>query len=280
MMMRLPLIAQRVFNTPLAMAPSQANIASAFLMERMGFDYEARIGSSIRPNDEKINQGYELEHGVAIIKVSDTLVHKNSYIGPDCGMTGYDGIRHSFSTALKDPKVQAIAFDIDSPGGEVSGCFDLVETIYEARGQKPMMAILSEIAFSAAYAIASAADIITVPPTGGVGSVGVVAMHVDMSQAIEDQGMKVTLIHFGDRKVDGNETQPLSSPALNRIQKDVNTMGEMFVKKVARNRGLTMKAVRDTEAGIFLGKAGVDIGFADFVLAPHEAFEQLVNSLS
>lgn len=278
--MRLQRIAQRVFNTPLALAPAQAQIAGSFFTDRMmAAEYQASIGSSIHPVDAKNDCGYQIEHGVAIIRVCDTLVHKNAYIGPMCGMTGYDSLRHSFAEAMADPAVKAIALDVDSPGGEVSGCFDLVDTIYAARGTKPIMAILSEVAFSAAYAIASAADIITVPATGGTGSVGVVAMHADYSQALDDQGVKVTMIHFGARKVDGNETQPLSKDALARIQADVDIMGEMFVKKVARNRGMSAKSVRDTQAGIFLGKAGVDIGFADFVLAPQDAFESLVNSI-
>ena len=207
-----------------------------------------------------------------------TLVHKTGNLRPESGMTGYDGIRHNFMSALNDPKVNGICLDIDSPGGEVAGCFDLSEYIFKSRGTKPVMAILSDMAFSAAYAIASAADVITVPKAGGTGSVGVVAMHADYSQKLEDEGVKVTMIHYGARKVDGNETQPLSNEALGRLQKDVNAMGEMFVKLVARNLGLSIKEVRDTQAGVFMGQAGVDIGFADEVLAPEHAFEALVDA--
>jgi ClpP class serine protease len=78
-------------------------------------------------------------------------------------MTGYDGIRQAFLTAMEDPDISGICLDIDSPGGEVAGCFDLVDVIYGARGKKPIHAILTESAYSAAYAIASAADRISVP---------------------------------------------------------------------------------------------------------------------
>lgn len=116
----------------------------------------------------------------------------------------YDGIRACFLQALNDSEVKAICLDIDSPGGEVAGCFDLVDEIYAARGSKPVWAILSESAYSAAYALASAADKIILPRTGGVGSVGVIVMHVDWSQKIKNDGLQVTIITYGDRKAESN----------------------------------------------------------------------------
>lgn len=275
----LPLISQRLFNTPLAISETKLEIILSALGGRFGVmpSFDAKVATILRDEDKA---GYSVEHGVAIIPVSGTLVHKNGYVAPMSGATGYDGIRHNFSEALRDTKVRAICFDVDSPGGEVSGCFDLVHMIYAARGEKPMMSILSEMACSAAYAIASAADIITVPSTGVSGSVGVVACHADYSQKLADEGVKVTLVHYGANKVDGNEAFPLSDSAYKKLQADVNTMGDAFVRLVARNRGMSVKAVRDTQAGIFLGKAGVEIGFADEVLAPEHAFEALVDSIS
>lgn len=285
-----PHIATRIFNVPIAIAPSKAEVILSALSGRLGIgeieyadgrqvDIDAAIASDIQARDMD-RAGYHIERGVAIIPVSGTLVHKHGYVEPMSGMTGYDGIRHNFAAALDDTKVRAIAFDIDSPGGEVSGCFDLCDTIFAARGQKPTMAILSEYAFSAAYALASACDAISVPRTGGTGSVGVVAMHVDYSAMLEKTGVKVTMIHYGAKKVDGNETQPLSDSAFRRLQADVNKMGELFVQTVARNRDMTMKKVRETEAGIFLGKAGVEAGFADGVCSPNEAFENLCSLIS
>ena len=116
------------------------------------------------------------------------MVQKLGSLRPYSGMTGYDGIRQSFLTAISDPEVSGICLDIDSPGGEVAGCFDLVDEIYHARGSKPIHAILTENAYSAAYAIASAADRIHVPRTGGVGSVGVIVIHCDWSQRIKEDG--------------------------------------------------------------------------------------------
>lgn len=286
-----PYLAQRIFNVPIAIHPEKAEIIVSALGERLGVtniihgkgnsvrmgfydddDYEDR-GKAEKP------KGYDLKDGIAIIHISGTLVHKNGgCLRPSSGMTGYDGIRQNISDAMEDPAVRAIALDIDSPGGEVSGCFDLVDMIYELRGEKFMMAILSECAFSAAYAIASACDFIAVPRTGGVGSIGVVAMHVDYSEALENAGLKVTFIQYGAHKTDGTEARPLSGAAQEKMQADVNTMGDFFVNTVARNRGLSPKKIRDTEAATFLGEAGVKAELADAVLAPDEAMARLISS--
>ncbi|WP_245623695.1 S49 family peptidase [Paraburkholderia nodosa] len=279
---------------PIAILPQKAEIVMAALADRFGIAQLFRAdGSALALADggaraflEEFDEEeqaqyrpYDVAEGVARIPIEGTLVHKLGTLHPYSGMTGYDGIRALLSMALGDPDVRAIMLDIDSPGGEVAGCFDLVDAIYAARGRKPIWAVLTESAYSAAYAIASAADRIIVPRTGGTGSVGVICMHVDMSQALTRAGIDVTLIHYGARKADGNEFNPLSKGALARFQADVDAMGEIFVKTVARNRDLKTAAVRDTEAGTFLGADGVEIGFADEVLPPDEAFASLLDEL-
>jgi ClpP class serine protease len=130
------------------------------------------------------------------------------------------------------------------------------------------------------YAIASATDRIIVPRTGGTGSVGVICAHVDFSQGDRRPPASVELITYGDRKADGSEYRPLSKEARARFQADVDTMGDLFVDTVARNRGLDRAEVRNTEASTFMGANGVDIGFADEVMAPNDAFRALLDEIS
>ena len=288
--MRFAHLAQRLFNVPLAIHPAKAEIIMAALADRLGIasitrinadqiDFEANAQGFGSASDNG-RVGYEVVAGVALIDVEGTLVQKLGSLRPWSGMTGYDGIRQNFLTALDDPEVKAIAFDISSPGGEVSGCFDLVDTIYNARGTKPVWAILDDCSYSAAYAIASATDYITVPRTGGTGSVGVIWAHVDWSEALSKAGFKVTFITYGDTKADGHPELPLSKEARDRFQADITTMGELFVDTVARNRGISTKDVKNTQAKTFLGADGVDIGFADIVLAPDAAFRALLESIA
>ncbi|HDR9026946.1 S49 family peptidase [Burkholderia vietnamiensis] len=293
--MNFPHLATRLFNVPIAITPHKAEIVMAALADRLGITQLFRPDghvialagggaqaflSDMDAEDEPVDmRPYEVWEGIARIPIQGTLVHKLGTLHPWSGMTGYDGIRALLSLAMEDAEVRAIVLDIDSPGGEVAGCFDLADSIYEARGQKPIWSILTESAYSAAYAIASASDRIIVPRTGGTGSVGVICMHVDFSKALSQSGIDVTLIHYGDRKADGNEYSPLSKDARARVQADVDTMGELFVETVARNRNLTAARVRSTQAGTFLGAAGVEVGFADAVMAPDEALASLLAEL-
>jgi len=287
--MKFEFLAQRLFNTPLAIMPGKAEVIMAALADRLGISQIARVGAvpQMMEDDDDYSApgrnpraGYDVVAGVAIIEVCGTLVQKLGCLRPWSGMSGYDGIRQNFLTALSDPDVKAIMLDIDSPGGEVSGCFDLVDTIYRARGKKPIWSILNESAYSAAYAIASAADRIVVPRTGGVGSIGVIWMHMDWSKALTGAGFKVTFITYGETKADGHPEIPLSSEALARFQGDIDTMGELFVTTVARNRNISAKAVRDTQAATYLGPAGISQGLADEVMAPDAAFRALLAEIN
>lgn len=282
--MNLPHLAQRLFNTPLALHPHKAEVVMAALTDRFGL---TRIQSNADWADEEDDFfsrkgrdcGYDVIEGIAVIPIQGTLVQKLGTLRPYSGMTGYDGIRASFLTAMNDDAVKGICFDIDSPGGEVAGCFDLVDEIYAARGAKPIWSILSENAYSAAYALASAADKIIVPRTGGVGSIGVIVMHVDWSQRIKSDGVQVTIITFGSRKAESNPWEPLSEEAKKAIQSDVDEMGRLFVSTVSRNRGIAERTIRDTEAACFLAADGVQLGLADEVAAPDAAFRDLLNQV-
>jgi len=281
----LPLLAQRLYNTPLALHPLKAEVVMAAISERFGitrinapammWDDDERESFSRKARDR--DPGYDKAGPVAVITIEGTLVQKTGRLRPYSGMTGYDGIRQAFMAALNDDSVKAIMLHIDSPGGEVAGCFDLADFIYRARGTKPVWSVLSESAYSAAYALASAADRIVVPRTGGVGSIGVIVMHVDWTQKIKDDGLSVSIIRFGDRKAESNPYQKLSEQARASIQQDVDAMGALFVSTVARNRGLPEKVIRNTQAATFIAAEGVELGLADAVASPDAAFIELME---
>ncbi|WMT13359.1 S49 family peptidase [Serratia fonticola] len=282
--MNLPHLAQRLFNTPLALHPQKAEVVMAAMMDRFGITRINTMASDWWGDDDSFSRksskqdtGYDVVDGVAVIPIQGTLVQKLGLLRPYSGMTGYDGIRQSFLNAFHDPEVTGICLDIDSPGGEVAGCFDLVDEIYSARGVKPIHAILTENAYSAAYAIGSAADRIYVPRTGGVGSIGVIVIHCDWSQRIKEDGLAVTIITYGDRKAESNPYVKLTDQARAALQDDVDTMGKLFVSTVARNRGIDEKTIRNTQAACFLAADGVKLGLADAVMTPDAAFRKLLT---
>lgn len=283
-------LAQRVFNQPLAITPAKAEMIVAALAQRLGIAQLVRVNGEVVAFDgdedytvgvepKASPRGYQILGGAAIIPIQGTLVQKLGTLTPYSGMTGYDGVRANLLMALSDKDVKGIAFDIDSPGGEVSGCFDLADMIFASRGKKPIWSILTECAYSAAYAIASSTDRIIVPRTGGTGSVGVICMHVDISGWLKKEGITVTLIQYGARKSDGNQFNPISNEALQNAQADIDALGGMFDSLVARNRKLSTEKVKSFQAGTFMGVRGKDAGLADTVMAPDAAMREFISSL-
>jgi signal peptide peptidase SppA len=267
---------ERFLGRPLAILPSRAQLIVDALRsaETGAFTFDAGDAPAA-------SKPYEIVSGVAVVPVRGVLVHEVSLWGWFFGgETSYKMLAQMLVAAMSDAEVRAVVLHVNSPGGEVAGCFDLVDGIYGLRGIKPIWSIVDEDAYSAAYAIASAADRIIVPRTGGVGSIGVVTMHTDVTGFLDKAGVKITTIQFGDRKTDSYPTTPLSDAAQARIQADVDTMGELFVATVARNRKLSAEQVRDTEAGCFLGAAAIEQGLADAVMAPDAAFLSLLETLN
>jgi len=220
--------------------------------------------------------GYYLAEDVAVIDISGALIYKGN-----CWWDwklSYLDIASQFRAALSDKSVSSILLDIDSPGGEVAGVFDLVDLIYSSRGIKPIIASANEDCFSAAYAIASAADKIYLSRTAQVGSIGVIAMHVDQSGYDSQLGVKYTPVYAGKHKIDFNPHGELSSGAESALQDHVNKLYSLFVNTVARNRNLASSTIRGTEADIYTGQLGVDTGLADDVRSFASTLAEMVTT--
>ncbi len=182
------------------------------------------------------------------------------------------------ASAIDDSGVRAILLDIDSPGGETAGCFDLVDYIYSVRGIKPVYAVANDIALSAAYAIASSASRIFLNRTGAVGSIGVYALHVDQSGFDETIGAKYSYVFAGAKKVDGNAHEPLSDRARADIQDEVDREYGIFTETVARNRKASVKDIVATQASVVWAENALPL-LADQVGTFDEAMGALQQSL-
>lgn len=273
-------IAERVFNTPLLISEEKLNVLLHVLGPRFDLYLEnlPKIEGRELTAAERSQAGYVVRNGTAIIPISGTLVHRGGYLGALSGLTSYESLRQSFDLALEDDQVRKIIFDVDSPGGEVTGCFDLADHLYQNRGKKPMTAVVNESCYSAAYALASAADKIILPRTGGAGSIGVILCHVDQSAFNEKTGLTVTHIFAGKHKADFSPHHPLSEEAKTRLQGMVNETYQLFVSTVARNRRMSAEAVRKTEASIFVGSKAVAAGLADEVMAVESCLNGSVST--
>ncbi|MDO4970159.1 MAG: S49 family peptidase, partial [Comamonadaceae bacterium] len=271
-----PHLAARVFNTPLLVHPQKLDAILAGLGGRLlgadGLRFEAAdlTTQAALPAEmfstrrgERTERGYRVLDGVAVITAMGALVHRTRIDANSSLLIGYNDIAADMEDALGRSDVHAIALVLDSPGGEVSGAFELAERIFAARGSKPIVAIADGMAASAAYLAASAADEVVLTPTSYVGSIGVVMRHVDFSRALANDGINVTHIFAGEHKIDGNPYQPLPEGVRASLQADIEGLYQMFIQAVAKHRGLDEQAVRNTRAAVYRGVAAVATRLAD-----------------
>lgn len=259
----LPHLATRIFDTPLLIAPQKLEVILAVLAPRLGLEAPASAAAQT-PTTRSQRKSYEVTpDGIAIIPIEGTLVHKSYGIDALSGLRAYTDIQEEIEDAATDPAIKAILLDVDSPGGELAGAFDAADTIFAARSAKPLFAVANNDAFSAAYLLASGAERIYVSRTSGVGSIGVIVSHLDMSGNDEKMGYKYTIIHAGARKADFNPHAPLSEGARDVLEAAVERTYQLLVSSVARNRGLLESAIRTTEAALYFGSDAVNLKLAD-----------------
>lgn len=259
-----------VLNAPWAIIPDRLNeIQEIYFTHLRGEKIdikliEAQTGKKMQ-NEE---QGYEVFGNVAVIPVDGVLAKKMNLFSKISGGASTQLIERDFKQALLDPLVKSIILAIDSPGGTVDGTQELASVIHSARGKKRVLAHTDGSMTSAAYWIGSAADQIYISgDTVAVGSIGVIAQHVDYSKAEDQAGIRVTEITAGKYKRIASEHTPLTEEGRAVIQEIVDDIYTAFVNDVARNRGTSAEDVlkRMANGKIFIGKKSMEAGLVDGV---------------
>ncbi len=280
-----PLAAQFA-NQPVLVSSEHFAQFDALLGAVVGNDDFARLSETTATTDDFWGEDYAWvrpyevsAEGILSIPVKGMLLNGFPYALGSFA-TGYEYISKAVERGFDDANVKGIALICNSPGGMVAGCFEAADKIFALRGDKPIRAFAHESAYSAAYAIASAADSIAVSRTGGVGSIGVVTSHIDLSKMYANMGVKQTFIFAGAHKVDGNAAEPLPAEVKDRIQARIDELYDVFVSSVARNRGMEEQAVRDTEALTYTATQAVSIGLADSIGPLDDAVAQFCADLS
>jgi signal peptide peptidase SppA len=299
-----PHVAARVFGPPLAMSPAALKASLDQIGPRLLGQADTRAEAA-DDDEDPVQEGPSALHrrlaavvgevvevgdgmaeyartadGIAVIPIVGTLVNRFDWLSSLCGLMSYDTIGMALDAALADPQVRAILLDVDSPGGEAAGMLDLADRIRAAAQQKPVWAVANALAASAGYGLAAAASRLVLPRLAMVGSIGVVAVHVDRSQANQKNGLAYTAIYAGAQKIDGWAHAPLAAEAKDRWQADIDKAREKFAVAIARFRGLTLAQVLATEAAVYSDADAVAVGLADAVQTFDDALAELAAAVN
>lgn len=220
--------------------------------------------------DMKNTYAVSIRGGVAVIPVTGPLFRHANLLTAICGATSYELLAQDFNKALNDPSVSAILFDVDSPGGEVNGCSELADMIYNARGKKPIIAYASGSCCSGAYWIASACDKILAADTAILGSIGVVSI---FEKDDDNKTVEIVSSQSPNKRPD-IETEEGKA----KIQEHVDALAEVFINKVSAYRDISPKEVITNFGGgdVFVGQNAVRVGLADSLAS----FEAIISDLN
>ncbi|MCF0222865.1 MAG: S49 family peptidase [Fibrobacter sp.] len=258
----------------------KAFLATRFAMRRdeaekfasVNFDWEWKEnGEPFCPNCMDIR-----DDGVAVIHVDGPLSYRTDLFTAWAGMDTYNSIESAFDDALNNRKVKSIVFDINSPGGEVNGCADLAEKIFNARrsngGPKPIVARTGGMMCSAAYWIGSACEKVYTASNGTLGSIGVLCAYNK-----NEDDVNVIVSDLSPDKAPTPETEE----GLSLIKNELNDLAEVFINAVAVNRGTTAIDVKSNfgKGGVFIGQKAVDAHLADGVVSLEEICDALATGM-
>lgn len=284
-----PLVGNRLINVPLLLREEKCEAVVAALMDKLGLrklegidatslDAAKMRNASLFGSEPERYRPYTLIDGVAIIQIHGTLMQRASgFMAWLFDVGGYNLIEAQVEQAMDDTEVRAILLDVDSPGGEVAGCFDLARKIrgYSKRnGGKPIVGAVNESACSAAYALISASDEIFMPETGMAGSIGVWTALVDLTRAFDKEGVNVTIIRAGDRKARGGPYEKADKATIDKLYNWIEQTRTQFATLISDHRGVTVDAVLAQEGDWFHGDETLTRGLVDGIGSFEAIFER------
>ena len=275
-------VLESFYNRPWAIQRSKFDELDAILKFRMqgaqpidANTFKAEYAAAAGRRETRMGAG-----GVAVIPIVGTIMHRAGMFEASGGIS-VQTIQKQITAAMDNSAISALVFDIDSPGGSVDGVPELADFIHSKRGTKPMIGVSNALMASAAYWIGAQFDELVASPSAVVGSIGVMAQHVDFSAMNEALGISVTTItnSTSPNKAAGNPDEPLSDVAKAEIQDLVDGFANMFEKSVAKGRGVSVSKVQSSFGGgsVFKAEAAKAAGMVDRIATLDETIARMTQ---
>ncbi|MFG0862602.1 S49 family peptidase [Pseudomonas sp. CJQ_13] len=280
-----------LFNQPLLVTPDMLDLGVRWANQTMSLNIINLGGSSAQlwKDDDPVDRVAFVDEqrrnaiaqtGIEVIPVSGVLVSRGSHLNACETMTSYEGLRSQLQRSVADPLVEHIVLDIDSPGGSAVGAFELAEDIRAMTAQKPITGLVNFMAYSGGYLLGSACSELVVSRTSGVGSIGVIASHMDRSKMEEGMGVKVTTVFAGAHKNDLSPHEPITEQSLAFLNELVRESYQMFAGAVSEYRNMPLAKVIATEAALYRGQNAINAGLADRMQNPQHTVDELSRAVA
>jgi len=218
------------------------------------------------PLKEKVVSGYARDK-ILLMDISGLIME-----GPRrpwfslAGVMDPSRVKEELEKAAKDRRIKAIVLRINSPGGTVSAS-DMIHheiAAFKKEHNMPVVACLMGLAASGGYYAAQAADAIVAHPTGITGSIGVVAMKLNVKGLMEKLGVDSDVVKSGEWKDFWSPFRPASPEERRMMQAIIDDFYGRFLTVVAQARHLPQQEVKRLADGrIYTAQQAKDLGLVD-----------------
>ena len=208
----------------------------------------------------------ELQGDVAVVHATGSLIEGHAGFLRYYGVTGYADLEDAGIAAVSNPDVKAIVLSVRSNGGHVHGVQDAAALFTAIDQVKPVVTHTPSDMKSAGMWMGSSARRIFGAPTSESGSIGVLAIHAEKTKALDEAGIKVTVVRAGSSKALANPYEPLSAKAEASMQEGVDYVHGLFKAHMAERRGMSAGQIEKVGQGqVYIGQQAVDAGLIDEV---------------
>ena len=238
------------------------------------------FGQDQQDTEDDLPDLLDIQGGVGVISIKGPLTNRDSWMNSVMGVVSYGQIREALVYAAESPDVTQILLYIDSGGGSVSGCLDTSNLIAMVNDKiKPVTAFADGMMCSAAYWLGCSAGEVYGSQTADIGSIGVIAIHMERSKMLKEMGIGATVVRSGEFKALANGVEPLSDVAKAQIQSQLDAAYKVFVTHVAADRNVPYDYCDANMANgkEFFGQQALDAGLVDGITSYDALMQELLN---
>lgn len=272
----------KLLNTPHLIDEQSFNAILSYINDRNATGILAERDDDDEDKYERSRFLYNDESRTAILYIEGPLTAKSTGMEMLCGGTSYEGLKEDFADAV-ELGAKTVVFMTDSGGGEASTMMDTANYLRKMADDNDVKIISyvdGGMAASAAYGLICMSDEIVAQADSDVGSIGVLVRLMNDSKHLEQEGYERTFITAGSQKVPFADDGSFRTEFLEDIQYKVDKLYESFTSHVATHRGMSVEAVKATEARTYLADDAMSIGLVDKVMSLDDFYEYLAEYAS
>lgn len=222
----------------------------------------------------------QMEGSLAIVPIKGKLASKENWLTRMFGMMTYETLSNTLASIVADGSVTDVLLDVDSPGGAAKGIEIGAEAIAATKEAGiPVSTHTSSEMASAAYWLGSAGDPIMASEHAEVGSIGVIAVHTEYTEAFKKAGIKHTVMRKGEEKALATPFEKLSGPAKAQIDASMERSYQAFIDAASENTGLPRDYVAETLATgkMFTAEEALDVGMVNEIVSYNDAINNILS---